>query len=114
MLQRGHNGDGCELASTLCKYDLRNGDLFALSLPRVTTSEAGKYPFRAANVWWRCAQYFVIASSGSIPRDTRYMYMAHVCFYVCCSDCVGVSGNVDCVVGVVEIVIFILGVLKYV
>ena len=22
-------------------------------------SEAGKYLFRAANVWWRCAQYFV-------------------------------------------------------
>ena len=27
-------------------------------------SEAGKYLFRAANVWWRCAQYFVIASCG--------------------------------------------------
>ena len=22
MLQRGHSGDGCDLASTLCKYDL--------------------------------------------------------------------------------------------
>ena len=28
MLQRGHSGDGCVLASTLCKYDLRKGDLF--------------------------------------------------------------------------------------
>ena len=27
-------------------------------------SEAGKSLFRAANVWWRCAQYFVIASCG--------------------------------------------------
>ena len=26
MLQRGHSGDGCVLASTLCKYDLRKGD----------------------------------------------------------------------------------------
>ena len=26
------------------------------------TSEVGKYLVRAANVWWRCAQYFVIAS----------------------------------------------------
>ena len=26
--------------------------------------EAGKYLFRTANVWWRCAQYFVIASCG--------------------------------------------------
>ena len=27
-------------------------------------SEAGKSLFRAANVWRRCAQYFVIASCG--------------------------------------------------
>ena len=30
------------------------------------------------------------------------MYMAHVCFYVCCSDGVGVCGNVCCVAAVVE------------
>ena len=24
----GHIGGGCDLASTLCKYDLRKGDLF--------------------------------------------------------------------------------------
>ena len=41
LLQRGHSGDGCDLASTLCKYDLRKGD-----------------------VWWRYAHYFVIASCG--------------------------------------------------
>ena len=23
LLQRGHSGDGCDLASTLCRYDLR-------------------------------------------------------------------------------------------
>ena len=55
MLQRGHSGDGCDFASTLCKYDLRKGDLFVLSWARVQ---------RAANVWWRCAQYFDIASCG--------------------------------------------------
>ena len=26
LLQRGHTGDGCVLASTLCNYDLRKGD----------------------------------------------------------------------------------------
>ena len=31
VLQRGHIGDGCDLASTLCKHDLRRGDLVALS-----------------------------------------------------------------------------------
>ena len=61
MLQRGHSGDGCDLAS----YDLRKGDFFVCSeLGKGATSEAGKYLFRAANVWWRCAQYFVIASCG--------------------------------------------------
>ena len=49
--------------STLCKYDLRKGD-FCSELGKGATSEAGKYLFRAASVWWRCAQYFVIASCG--------------------------------------------------
>ena len=34
MLQRAHSGDGCNLTSTLCKYDLRKGDLFVLSWAR--------------------------------------------------------------------------------
>ena len=64
MLQRGHSGNGCVLASTLCKYDLMKGDLFVLSWVRVRRVRRGKYLFRAASVWWRCAQYFVIASCG--------------------------------------------------
>ena len=43
------------------------------------------------------------------------MYMALVCFYVCCSDCVGVCGNVCCVAAVVKNrCFFSLGVSKYV
>ena len=49
------------VASTLCKYTLRKG-MFLLG--KGVASEAGKYLFRASNVWWRCAQYFVIASCG--------------------------------------------------
>ena len=30
-----HNGDGCDLASILCKYDMTMGDLFVLSWARV-------------------------------------------------------------------------------
>ena len=41
MLQRGHSGDGCVLASTLCKYDLRKGDLFVLSWARVRRVRQG-------------------------------------------------------------------------
>ena len=35
---------------------------------------------------------------GYMPRDNGCMYMTHVCFYVCCSDC----GNVCCVEAVVN------------
>ena len=41
MLQRGHSGDRCVLASTLCKYDLRKGDLFVLSWARVRRVRRG-------------------------------------------------------------------------
>ena len=34
MLQWGHSGNGCVLSSTLCKYDLRKGDLFVVSLEK--------------------------------------------------------------------------------
>ena len=44
----------------VCKYDLRKGDLL-VELGKGATSEAGKYLFRASNVWWKCAQYFVIS-----------------------------------------------------
>ena len=37
-----------------------------------------------------------------MPRDNRCMYIAHVCFYVCCCDCVGVCGSVCCVAAVVK------------
>ena len=48
-----------------------------------------------------------------MPRDNRCMYMAHVCYYVCCSDCEGVCRNVCCVASVVKDSVFCLGVLKY-
>ena len=41
VLQRGHSGDGCDLASTLFKYDLRKGDLLVLSWARVQQVRRG-------------------------------------------------------------------------
>ena len=41
MLQRGHSGDGCDLASTLYKYDLRKGDLSVLRWARVRQVRRG-------------------------------------------------------------------------
>ena len=41
MLQRGHSGDRCVLASTLRRYDLRKRDLFVLSWARVRRGRRG-------------------------------------------------------------------------
>ena len=41
VLQRGHSGDGCDLVSSLCKYDLRKGDLFVLSWASVRRVRRG-------------------------------------------------------------------------
>ena len=41
MLQRGHSGNGYDLASTLCMYDLRKGDLFVLSWERMRQVRRG-------------------------------------------------------------------------
>ena len=44
MLQRGHSGDGCDLASTLCKYELRKSDLYVMSWARVRRVRRGSIP----------------------------------------------------------------------
>ena len=41
MLHRGHSGDGCDLASTLFRYDLRKGDLIVLLWARVRRLRRG-------------------------------------------------------------------------
>ena len=42
LLHMGHSGDGSDLASTLCKYDFRKGDLFVLSWARVRRVMRGR------------------------------------------------------------------------
>ena len=37
----GHSGDGCDLTSTLCTYDLKKGDLFVLSWASVRRVRRG-------------------------------------------------------------------------
>ena len=41
MLQRGHSGEICVLASTWCKYDLRKGYVFVLRWERVRRVRRG-------------------------------------------------------------------------
>ena len=59
-----HSGDGCELASTLCKYDLKNGDLFVLSLARVWGVRWGNLSSELLMCGGGVRSIFVIASCG--------------------------------------------------
>ena len=54
VLQRGHSGDGCISASTLCKYTLRMGDLFVLSWARVRRLRQGSISSELLMCGWRC------------------------------------------------------------
>ena len=64
VLQRGHSGDGCVLASTLCKYDLRKGDLFVLSWARVRRVRRGSISSELLVCGGGVRSIFVIASCG--------------------------------------------------
>ena len=99
MLFNSHTGVE---ASILYRYDRRKGDLFVLSWARVRRVCRGSVLFSAADLRWVCAQYFVVVSYSEVLRDNSWLYVAHVCFYVCCSDGAGVCGDGCGVSGVVK------------
>ena len=57
MLRRGHSGDGSVLALTLCKYDLRKGDLFVLSWAMVGRVRRGSLSSELLCVVEVCAAF---------------------------------------------------------
>ena len=123
MLQRGHSGDECVLASTSCKYTLRKGDLFVLMWARVRRVRRGSISSELLMCGGdvrsilllplvaRCLETIDVCILFQPYRKTDYkpiiyIYMEHVSFYVCCSDCVVVCGNVCCVAAVVKDSVF--------
>ena len=115
MLQRGHSGDGCVLASTLCRYDLRKGDLFVLSWARVRRVRRGSI-----------SSELLVCGGGVrsillLPLVARCLETIDVCIwrmFVFMSVVVTVWGSVGMFVvqrPLLKIVVFFsLGVLKYV
>ena len=105
MLQRGHSGDVCVLASTLCKYDLRKGDLFVLSWARVRRVRRGSL-----------SSELLVCGGGVrsmllLPLVARCLETIDVCIwcmFVFMSVVVTVwgSGNVCCVAAVVKNSVF--------
>ena len=117
MLQRGHSGDGCDLALTLCKYDLRKGDLFVLNWARVRRVRwisissvllmcgGGVHSILLLPLGARCLETKDVVvrlprpmeGNGVTPifrslqncqfHHRRLESLAHVCFYVCCNLC---------------------------
>ena len=91
MLQRGHSGDGCDLAMTLCKYDLRKGDLFVLSWARVRRVR-----------WGNISSLLLMCGVGVhsillLPLVARYIETIDVCIwhmFVFMSVVVPVCGSV--------------------
>ena len=115
MLQRGHSGDGCVLASTLCKYDLRKGDLVVLSWARVRRVRRGSL----SSVLLVCGGG--VRSILLLPLVVRCLETIDVCIwrrFVFMSVVVTVWGSVGMIVvqrPLLKIVgFFCLGVLKYV
>ena len=99
MLQRGHSGDGCVLASTLCRYTLRNGDLFVLPWARVRRMRLGSISLELLMCGGGVRSILLLPLvARCINTNNRCMYMAHVCFYVWC----GALWEVCCVAAVVE------------
>ena len=116
MLQRGNSGDGCVLASTLCEFTLRKGDLFVLSWENVRQVRRGSIysELKMCGGGVRSILLVPLVHKSSKCIETIYIYVYGAgLFYVCCSNCVGVCGNVCCVAAVVKDSFFNLGVLKY-
>ena len=60
VLQRGYSGDGWDLPSDLCRYDLRKVYLFVLSWTRVRQVRREIISLELL----MCVQYSVLASCG--------------------------------------------------
>ena len=114
MLQRGHSCDGCDLASTLCKSDLRKGDMRVLSWARVRQVRREGLSSELT----MCGGG--VRSILLLPLVARCLETIDVCIwrmFVSMSVvvyCVWVCGNVCCVAAVIKNSVFSLGVLKYV
>ena len=75
MLQSGHSGDGCVFASTLCKYDLKMGDLFVLSWARVRRVRQGSLSSELL-VCGRCVRSILL-----LPRVASCLETINVCIW---------------------------------
>ena len=103
----GHSGKGCDLASTLCTYDLRKGELFGLGWARVRRVMRGSL----SSELLMCGGG--VRSILLLPLVARCLETIDVCIwrmFVFMSVVVTVWGsgeNVSCVVAIVKDSVFL-------
>ena len=100
--QRGHSGDGCDLASTLCwyMYDLRKGDLFVLGWARVRRVTRGSISSELMMCGGDVCNILLVSR---VVRCLETIYVYGACFiFIYVVVTVWVCGNVCCVAAVVE------------
>ena len=74
MLQRGHSGDGCDLTSNLCKYDLKKGDLTIVNLIFTVCRKMSKFPTNITFVFTLGTLCIVhISTASSILKFTSML-----------------------------------------
>ena len=78
MLQRGPSGDRCDLASTLCTYDLRKGDLFVLSWAKVRRVRLGSISSELLMRGGGVRSILLLPLVARCLEDNRCRYMARV------------------------------------
>ena len=107
MLQWGHSG-GCDLASTLCKYDLSKGDLFVLSWARVRRVRRGSISSELVMCGGGVRSILLLSLVAICLETIDVCIWRMFVFYVFCSDWVWVCGNVCCVEPLLKIVFLAL------
>ena len=98
MLQRWHSSDGCDLASTLYKYDLRKGYLFVLSWEKVRRARRGSISSELLMCGGGVRSILLLSFMTRCLETIDVCIWRMLVFYVCCSDCVSVWGSVGMVV----------------
>ena len=102
VLQRRNSGDGCDLALTLCKYDLGKGDLFVLSWAMVRRVRRESISSELLMCGGDVHSILSMHRVAICPETIGVCIWRNFVFYVCCSDRMGICWNVCCVAAVVE------------
>ena len=91
MLQRRNSGDGCDLVSTLCRYDLRKSDSFVRSWARVRRMRRGS---SSSELLMCCGGVRNILLLPFVARCLETIDVCIWCMFVFMSIVVAVCGSV--------------------